>query len=263
LKLAISNIAWSEEMDNTMFAFLKTVDFDGLEIAPTRIVSENPYGHLKEAVSFKQQIKKNYNLVIPSMQAICFGRNEAIFGTDEERISINGYLKRAIDFAAVLDCKNLVFGSPKNRVIGEGQEAIALLFFEDIANYAALNNTVLAMEPNPEIYGTNFLNTTIQAIDFVKEINNNGIKVNVDLGTMIYNNETLDIIANNINLINHIHISEPYLEPIIERTIHADLFQLLKENRYGNFVSIEMKSTNDISIVTNVIHYIKDVFKRK
>ena len=119
------------------------------------------------------------------------------------------------------------------------------------------------MEPNPEIYGTNFLNTTTEAVDFVKKINNQGLKVNVDMGTIIHNNESLDVIANNIDFINHIHISEPYLEPITEREIHTELYKLLKKYSYGNFISIEMKNTNDIQLVKNAIHYITNVFKRK
>lgn len=262
MKLAISNIAWSEESDESMYLFLKSEDFDGLEIAPTRLFSE-AYDKMAEAQLFKQHLHQKYNLTIPSMQAICFGRNEAIFGTEEEKHRIMGHIKKAIDFAAVLECKNLVFGSPKNRIIGESQEDVAVNFFAELGKYADSRNTVLSMEPNPKIYGTNFLNTTDEAIDFVKEIKSNGLKVNVDLGTIIHNNETLDAIADNINLINHIHISEPYLEPITERVIHTDLYLLLKEYKYGNFVSIEMKNANDIQGVENSIHYVKDVFKRK
>lgn len=262
MKLAISNIAWSAENDDLMYSFLKSEDFEGLEIAPTRLFPDNAYDHLKEAKDFKQHILQRYKLSIPSMQAICFGRHEAIFGTEEERNNIKGYIQKAIDFASVLECRNLVFGSPKNRIIGEGQESTALSFFGDLAVYAASKKTVLAIEPNPEIYGTNFLNTTTQAINFSKEVNNKGLKVNVDLGTIIYNDESLDVIADNIDLINHIHVSEPYLEPIQERVIHTDLYRLLNEYKYKNFVSIEMKNTNDISIVSNAIHYLKDVFKR-
>lgn len=263
MKLAISNIAWSAESDAPMYSFLKTEGFEGLEIAPTRVFPDNTYDQLDETQLFKKQMQSNYSLVIPSMQAICFGRNEAIFGTEEERSSIKEYIKKAIDFAAVLDCKNLVFGSPKNRIIGQGQEGIAISFFNELGTYAAEKKTTLAMEPNPEIYGTNFLNTTTEAINFVKESKSKGLKVNIDLGTIIHNNETLDVIANNIDLVNHIHISEPNLEPITERAIHTDLYRLLKEYKYGNFVSIEMKNANDIAIVKNTIHYVKDVFKRK
>lgn len=263
MKLAISNIAWSSEDDKEMHFFLKSAGFEGLEIAPTRIIPENPYDKLKEAEAFKNTLKADFSLTIPSLQAICFGRTEAIFATEEERESIKEYIKKAIDFASVLDCKNLVFGSPKNRIIGENQEDIALSFFNELGTYANEKNTILAMEPNPDIYGTNFLNTTQQAVNFVKEIKNKGLKINVDLGTIIHNKEDIAIIANNIQLINHIHISEPFLEPITERNIHKDLYQLLKESNYSHYISIEMKNTNDTAIVKNAMYYIKDVFKRK
>lgn len=263
MKLAISNIAWSAESDDSMYSFLKSEGFEGLEIAPTRLFPENAYDKLAEAQLFEHLLYQKYNLTIPSMQAICFGRDEAIFGTAEERNSLKQYIKKAIDFASVLKCKNLVFGSPKNRIIGDNQEDAAVDFFSELGNYAEAKNTVFSMEPNPEIYGTNFLNTTGEAIDFVKEIKCNGLKVNVDLGAIIYNNETVDTIANNIDLINHIHISEPYLEPISERAIHRELYLLLKEYKYDNFVSIEMKNTNDVSLVKNAIYYLKDVFKTK
>lgn len=263
MKLAISNIAWETESDDTMYPFLKSEGFEGLEIAPTRLFAENPYDKLSDAKLFRQLIHQKFDLAIPSMQAICFGKNEAIFGSTEERETIKEYIKKAIDFASALNCKNLVFGSPKNRIIGENQEAVAFEFFSELAQYAVSKKTVIAMEPNPVIYGTNFLNTTQEAINFVKEIKRTGLKINVDLGTIIHNNEDLKGIAANIDLVNHVHISEPFLEPITERKIHEELYLLLKECQYDGFVSIEMKNTNDLAKVKNAMQYVKDVFKRK
>ena len=262
MKLAISNIAWSTEDDQEMYVFLRSEGFNGLEIAPTRIIADQPYEHLKTAADFKNQLISDFNLTIPSMQSICFGRSEAIFGTDKERNNIKEYIKLAVDFASVIGCENLVFGCPKNRIIGENQLDIAYSFFDELGTYSFQKNTALAMEPNPVIYGTNFLNTSSEAFDFVKEINNPGLKVNVDLGTIIQNNENLNQIADNVAIINHIHISEPYLEPIVERKMHTELFAILKEHNYSKFVSIEMKNSNDLSIVKNAIYYINDVFKR-
>ena len=50
MKLAISNIAWTKEKDESMYAHLLQKGFQGLEIAPTRLFSERPYEHLKEAI---------------------------------------------------------------------------------------------------------------------------------------------------------------------------------------------------------------------
>jgi len=260
MKLSISNIAWAEEYDLEMYEFLKRNDFQGIEIAPTRIIANDPYNNLESAQKISKSLNKNYQLEISSMQSICYGRQESIFGSEEERNILLNYIKKSIDFASAIKCKNLVFGSPKNRIIGENQENIGYTFFEEIGNYAHQNKTVFALEANPEIYGTNFINTTEEAFNYVKKINIKGLRINFDLGTFIQNQETLDNFEQYLPWINHIHISEPYLEIIKERKIHRDLINLLIKNQYDKYISIEMKNTNSIESVQNTILYIKSLF---
>jgi sugar phosphate isomerase/epimerase len=171
------------------------------------------------------------------------------------------YLKQSIDFAVALGCKNLVFGSPKNRNINPEQEEIAIEYFSEIGKYATEKNTIFALEPNPIIYGTNFINTTNQALDFVKECNVEGLKVNFDLGTVIYNEEDLSIIENNLQWINHVHISEPYLEIIQKRSLHHELASILRKEGYKNYISIEMKGGSELEEIKDIIEYTQDVFK--
>lgn len=262
MKLSISNIAWSSEDDQEMYHFLSQESF-GLEIAPTRIFENNPYGDLKKASQFQKELEAEFGFSISSMQSICFGRNEAIFGSEEERKCIFDYTSKAIDFASAINCKNLVFGSPKNRIIGENQIEIAYDFFKGLGEYAESKNTIMAIEANPEIYGTNFINTTQDAFNFVKEINCSGLMVNVDLGTILNNNESLDIVEKNLDLVNHIHVSEPYLERIIPRKIHEDLSEMLAQNKYDKYVSIEMKNLNSIELVKETANYVKSIFYAK
>lgn len=261
MKVTISNIAWQTENDSEMYAFLKEKKCTGIEIAPTRIFPENPYSDLNKVTNFRNELQTNYGLQVVSMQSICFGRNEAIFSSDSERNSLLEYIKQSIDFASVLGCKNLVFGSPKNRNINPKQEEIALAYFSEIGKYAAEKNTFFAFEPNPVIYGTNFINTTNQALDFVKACNVDGLKVNFDLGTVIYNEESLSILENNLKWINHIHISEPYLEAIQKRSLHKELASILRKEEYNNYISIEMKGGSELEKIKNIIQYTQDVFK--
>lgn len=260
MKVTISNIAWQAENDAEMYSFLKEQNCDGIEIAPTRIFPENPYLDLSQVADFKNELQSNYNLKVVSLQSICFGKNEAIFSSIEERESLLDYLKKAIDFASVLDCKNLVFGSPKNRNINPGQEELAVSYFSEIGEYASEKNTVFALEPNPVIYGTNFINTTKQALDFVKKCNVSGLKVNFDLGTLIYNEESLDILEKNLEWINHVHISEPYLEEIQHRSIHSQLASILRNGGYSDYISIEMKGGTEIEKIKDLFRYTKDAF---
>ena len=172
------------------------------------------------------------------------------------------YTKQAIDFASCIRCKNLVFGCPKNRNIPENKtENDSIYFFKEIGEYAKTKGTIIALEPNPTIYGTNFINTTKQAFDFVKKMECEGIKVNVDLGTILQNKENLRSIVENINLVHHIHISEPNLAKIEKRKEHQELSEILKEVNYDKYISIEMKRTEKIEEVKETIQYVSEIFK--
>lgn len=264
MKLSISNIAWKKNDDEEMYKFISEQGFDGLEIAPTRIFDQNPYDCLQEAEKFAKDLKKNYNLDISSMQSIWFGKTERIFGSSEERNELIKYTKKAIDFAEKISCHNLVFGCPKNknRITGTDDEyKIGIKFFKEIGEYAQNKNVVFAIEANPTVYNTNFINTTKEAIQIVKDVDSRGVKVNFDLGTVLTNNEGLKCLEDNIELINHIHISEPSMELIQKREIHNDLLKIISSKNYDKFVSIEVKTMEKLEDVKYAIKYVKEVFK--
>lgn len=261
MKLSISNIAWTEENDEELYKFILENNFTGLEIAPTRIIRKNPYDNLGLAKDISDSIKNKYGLEISSMQSILFGKTERLFGSNEERKILIEYTKKAIDFANTIECKNLVFGSPKNRVIENNhQYQIGVEFFKELGDYALKKKTILSIEANPPIYNTNFINTTEQAIQLVKEVDSKGFMVNIDLGTIIQNDEDIDLVINHINLVNHIHISEPNLIAIKKRKIHQELASKLRKVKYDKYISIEMKTLDNLSEVKNIINYHKNIF---
>lgn len=242
IKLSISNIAWSAEDDLEMYQYLKDIGFQGLEIAPTRVFPDTPYDKLSEARKWSIELKKLYGLEVSSMQSIWYGHQEKIFGSREERKILVDYTKKAIDFAEVIGCNNLVFGNPKNRDTDDvsGNYPTAIDFFREIGDYALEHNTTIAIEPNPVIYNTRFLNYTEQAVEMAYKCSSEGVKVNIDLGTIIYNKEDIAYLRQIPEYINHIHISEPGLKPIEKRNLHSNLFPILREIGYDKYVSIEM-----------------------
>ncbi|SOC04152.1 sugar phosphate isomerase/epimerase family protein [Pseudobutyrivibrio ruminis] len=261
MHLSISNIGWTVENDNKIYEMMRENGFDGVEIAPTRIILEAPYDHLNEASNWKKELKNKYGFEISSMQSIWFGRSEKLFGTEEEREALLSYTKKAIDFAETIGCKNLVFGCPRNRNFPEnGNMDVAVSFFKELGDYAYAHNTVLAMEANPPIYNTNFVNTTAQAIDLIKQVDSKGFLLNLDMGTMIENNESIDVLKDNIRFINHVHVSEPGLKPIEKRDIHKELAQLLKEKGYDKYVSIEVGKQEDVEKLADMMEYVKEIF---
>ena len=261
MKLSISNIGWAAENDTQVYALMKNYGFQGLEIAPTRIFPELPYDKNAEAEEWSRNIKNEYGFSVPSMQSIWYGRQEKIFASDVERNALREYTKKAIDFAVAIGCKNLVFGCPRNRSIPEGaDENIAVAFFKELGDYACGKGTVIGMEANPPIYNTNYVNDTLSALELIERVNSEGFKLNLDVGTMIQNEEQVAELNGKVKLINHVHISEPGLKPIEERRLHMELKELLEKEGYNRFVSIEMGKIDDISIIEDKMAYVRRIF---
>lgn len=262
LKLAISNIAWSNEVDNKVYSYLRKNNIPGLEIAPTRIFANKPYDNLEEAKLYSKKISDEYGIAICSLQSIWYGKKEKLFGTEEERKELIEYTKKCIIFAQTIGASNIVFGCPKNRNIDANLDrTIEENFFREIAAFAESHNTVISIEANPTIYGTNYINKTTEAIKLIKRIDSKGLRLNLDFGTIIQNREDLDYIISNIDIINHVHISEPYLNTIIERNEHKQLINALYKAEYKGYISIEMKKQENIDAVYRVINYLSRMVK--
>ena len=258
MKLSISNIGWAAEQDTQVYDLMKRFSFSGLEIAPTRIFPENPYEKLDAAREWAQMLKQQHGFCIPSMQSIWFGRQERIFGTADEREILLDYTKKAIDFAAAIDCKNLVFGCPRNRTLPDSMDPqIGVEFFRAIGDYALRRGTVIGMEANPPIYNTNYINDTPSALRLIEEVNCDGFQLNLDVGTMIHNGESADILKGKVHLINHVHISEPGLKPIVRRGLHKELKALLQAEGYCGYVSIEMGKMDNAGELEKIISYLR------
>ena len=262
MKLSISNIAWEEKDNQIVYELMKSNGFAGVEIAPTRVIPELPYSHIDEAVKWYRKIQNEYGFVVPSMQSIWYGRQEKLFGTDEEREKLLNYTKSAIDFASSIGCNNLVFGCPRNRNMPEGaDESLAVEFFKSIGDYAYRQGTIIGMEANPPIYNTNFINGTKSAVELIEKVDSEGFKLNLDVGTMIENGEDVSELIRKEHLINHVHVSEPGLKPIQKRELHNELADVLRSANYSNFVSIEVGKQDSVEALGEMMNYIKCVFE--
>lgn len=261
MKLSISNIAWEQKWDTQVYSLMKKYGFTGLEIAPIRIFPEAPYDKLKSAFEWNDTLKEQYGLQVSSMQSIWYGRQEKIFGSSQERDTLLAYTKKAIDFAQVIACKNLVFGCPRNRVLPDGEDKNkAISFFKELGDYAVEKGTVIGMEANPPVYHTNYINTTQDALELMERVASKGFLLNLDLGTMIENKEQIEVLEGKTGWINHVHISEPGLRKIEHRSFHGEMAAFLKESGYQGYVSIEMQRQEVLSEVEETMDYVREIF---
>jgi len=263
MKLAISNIAWEAEEEHEISCLMQELRVCGVEIAPSKISSDITQIGAQDLLKYKIFWNKR-NIEIIAMQSLLYGHPEMrIFFDSNSRELTLRHLQLCADIGEKLGVKALVFGSPKNRFIPNDCNYMdtAKEFFDDIGRYCKRKGSAFCLEPNPKEYGANFLCHTKDAIDFVKEVDNEGLKVNLDTGTIIMNQEDYKQILNyGLAYTGHVHISEPFLNPIdMNRDIYKNIINRLNDFDYSGCISIEMKPNSQKQNIEAVKGVLKDI----
>lgn len=268
-KLSISNIAWTRSEDDKVYLLMQQYGFGNLEIAPSRIW-DNPYEQTTSEKERFKELLRTYGISVAAFQSLLFNRPDlTLFTSKESREALFEHLSKNIILAKELGAKALVFGSPKNRVIGniDKQTAhnISLEFFSRIGEHAAENGVFFCIEPNPHVYGTDFICTTEDAIDLVRTVDHPNLRLNIDLGTIRMNDESLEkTIVQAIPYARHFHISEPFLEKIIlDQEKHKQIRTILEKTPYHFVISIEMKTpeeTERLSVIESTLAFVSDTY---
>ena len=131
------------------------------------------------------------------------------------------------------------------------QEALdrATIIFTRLGDIAQVEGTVIAVEANPAVYGTNFLTQGEQALEFARRVGHPAVRFILDIGAMHINNvfeHTPTLIKEAGDLLSHVHFSEPQLAPApADAAMAALVLSALDAAQYSCAVSIEMKSDPD------------------
>jgi D-psicose/D-tagatose/L-ribulose 3-epimerase len=267
MKIAISNIAWHIHEEESIAKIMEEFGVQGVEIAPTKIW-QSPLSASDSEIASYRDFWNSRGIQIVAMQALLFGRSElTIFQNAQKRQETCEYLSGIITLASKLGVNNLVFGSPKNRLIGDKniQESheVATSFFHTLGEVAAQKGVVLCIEPNPSDYGCDFITTSKQGLDLVNEVNSEGFGLHLDAAGMTLANETVQpAIQSAFKRLCHFHISEPYLAPIGSGKVDHHIFsKTLSELNYQGWTSIEMKAQHPDSNVLNVTNAFETAMK--
>jgi len=271
MKLAVSNIAWDDKDNESVYKLMKNYGFRGLEVAPGKICSDVADYQDYELDIFRKKIEE-YDIEPVSMQALLYGRDDLkIFDNIDSRKKTLEYLKNIIILAKKIGIKTLVFGSPKNRSFSSDLDKnkvidISFDFFNDLGKFAFENGVNFCLEPNPISYGTNFLNNIQETVDFIKYVDNDGLKLIVDTSEIIMNEEVYDdILIESAPYIGHFHISEPDLQPlsVAYKDIHLSIAKILKSINYEGWSSVEMKPVkeNNLDNISNALNFISNIYK--
>lgn len=214
-QLSISNIAWDAKDDLKVAQILNKHDVKYIDLAPSKYFKDFKEATITEIKQVKDTWKKQ-GISIYGMQSLMFGTNDLnLFGDNLVQSVMLDHLSSVCRIGDLLDARYLVFGSPKNRdcsvVEDDKREGIALDFFYRLGEIAKHYNVKICLEPNPKLYGANFLTTTKDTFDFVRKLNHPNIRMQLDTGTMLVNHEAASVIEHVKDMIGHVHLSQKNL----------------------------------------------------
>jgi len=251
MRLAISNIAWDVTEDETVTKLLHRFDVDAIDVAPGKYFPEPAKATDDDIIRVKNWWLDR-GIEITGMQALLFGTTGLnVFGSSESQEAMLQHLTAVCRIGAGLGATRLVFGSPKNRdrtgLNNEETMNIAVPFFHQLGDIAQNHGVIICLEPNPTCYGANFMTTSIETAQVVKQIAHPSIKMQLDTGAITINNEDpASVLHDYAPLIGHIHASEPDLLPLGDGgTNHAKVVDALKQYLPNHLVSIEMLATKN------------------
>ncbi len=248
MKLAVSNIAWTNEEEPEVAALLRDLGVKYIEVAPTK-KWQDPTQASDEEIQAYRDFWKSYGIEIVAFQSMLFTRPDLkIFESETNRNDTSAYLKDFIGLAGKMGAGVMVFGSPKNRQRGDMSDAdangIAADFFGGLGTVAAENGVQFCIEPNAPQYACDFVTTAQQGIDIVQQVATPGFGLHLDIACMTLAGDDLTkSIVDAAPVLQHFHISSPMLDAVEDRedVKHAEAADALRTIGYDKFVSIEMR----------------------
>ena len=243
--LVVSNICVKNISQFQFSCILKLFEIKYVQIAPTTLIDEWKY-----LAKMNTDIFKNNEIDIYSFQSISYGLNNLNIFDKNTRDLLFVHFKNVIDYAISNNIKVIVFGCPKNRYIlnydSQSNDNIFCSFFKKIGDYIGDNNLTICIEPNSKLYSCNYINTIKQAGNIVRKINNKNIKLMLDIGNIIMENDNINDMIDYIDILYNVDISSKNMCPFIEITnSHKQFIQIIKSSNYKNKLNLEMILHND------------------
>ncbi len=252
MRWAVSNIGWRPDERDDVLALLARTNVRGVEIAPGLAfpLEADPLDPARSAVDAFEAGLAAHGLRAVSLQSLLFGDPGAqLFGDAAQTERFEARMTAAIDLAGRMRIANLVFGSPACRSLPPGRPSDgsdALPVFRRLGEACLEAGCRIGLEAVTERSGTNFLNTTADALAFVMRVDHPAIRLTLDTGAMFANDETdevMQILDRQGRWIGHVQISAPDLNGFPDDTDSLrHILGRLARSGYDGVVSVEMRA---------------------
>lgn len=252
MKFGINTLLYAATFtdENTkIFKKFKEIGFDGVEIALEK------KGDLDYEMTLNE-LKEN-GLKCSSICGL-FGPDRDIRGPNKDYIT-NGilYIKDCIDACTNLECN--LFVGPIYSSVGRAnletgaakkeQWKTAVKNLKEVCKYAEDRGVFIALEPLNR-FETDFINTCTQAINLIKDVGSNMLKIHLDTFHMnIEEKSSIQAILDASDLLHHFHASENDRGAPGTGQVHwSEIAGALKDIGYNRYIVIE-SFTPEVKII--------------
>ncbi len=248
MKLAVSNIGL-RPLDHTGdLNAVRTMGFEGLEVALSRVFPGDwNYPGVTEVESYRRSVEAA-GLNIVGLHSLFWERPDyTMFGdaaTVDETVE---FLVRLSALCRDLGGRTLIYGSRTARTKGtrttEEANALAADFFCNLCHRVEDHGTCFCIEPL-ETEVADYVHSVLESQTVVNAIGHPALKVQIDAKAMALagevNPETLAAIADTLV---HVHANEPGFDILGTSGVvdHARIGACLKNIGYDGYVSIEQR----------------------
>ncbi|MBN9397493.1 MAG: sugar phosphate isomerase/epimerase [Candidatus Melainabacteria bacterium] len=268
MRLAVSNLAWDRGVEQEAFSLVQRAGFAGIEVAPTKIAD---WKELNRNTLESYRLKcEAAMLEVPSLQAIFYGCADAqLLGDRTGFIKMHEHLKHVVDIAFHLGASIAVFGAPKNRQRAELNEQEASLLAVErlrlLGDTCLDGGLVLAIEPVPKYYGSDFLTTASEVESVVLACDHAAVRIHLDCACIqLAGDDPVEVTRRLGKRAAHYHIAEPDLASFAEpKCDHKAIAHSLKTSGYAGWGAIEMRQQgeNDLLALQSALEFAVAVYR--
>ena len=132
-----------------------------------------------------------------------------------------------------------------------------------LGDYIGERDLKISIENNSKKYNCNFLNTINEIGEICKLINHKNIKIMIDLGNCIMEDDNIFDILKYQKLINHIHISSPFMNDFIDynKEINTEFRYLLEKINYKGIISLEFLNDSNLEYLNKSLSNFTKLFQ--
>lgn len=244
LVLSLSSLALGRREFDDSTRLLHKYGIEGVELAPTAVWGSRCRPTALQLSSERGRWERE-GITIGSIQSILYGSPELqLFDKDTQPLLATRLIEMA-DIASGLGATHMVFGSPRNRLRKslnrETATRIAVDFFGDLVADLRERNVVLTLEPNPPLYGADFMISYSEVLDVVNSVGSAQIASQIDTGCVTLAGEDPAGCVHR-RVPGHVHISAPGIGELPgDHGIDWGEFRVaLAEEGYAGHLNIEI-----------------------